>query len=185
MNETRGMGWARGIGFLTGLAIAMAAIIAWRIPPGTGTLGTDLLIAAIPSGEIQVFSPGPFVSGTGMRPGPESEGPAGSVEVRNITGQALPVAVKLTVNIADLDSLLWIELRTGERELYRGPVGKIANGDAPTFTLRSGQSATVDVRAWLPTSVSSGFEGRIATVDLTFEPANEALTGGAIGGAPQ
>jgi hypothetical protein len=183
MNETRGTGWARGIGFLTGLLIATAAIIAWRIPPGTGTLGTDLLVAAAPSGEIQVFSPGPFVTGTGMHPGPESDGPTGSVKIRNITGQTLPVGVKVDMNMADLDSLLWIELRAGEHQVYRGPIGKLRYGNAPSFTLGSGKSATVNVRVWLPTSVETGFEGRIATVDLTFEPAARALPGAAVGGA--
>jgi hypothetical protein len=185
MNEPRGMGWARGIGFLTGLALATAAIIAWRIPPGNGTLGTDLLVAAVPSGEIQVSTPGPFASGTGVRPGPESNGPSGSVEVRNITGQTLPIGVKVTVSISDLDSLLWVDLEAGGRRLYRGPIGELTHGDVPTFTLKSGRSTTIDVRAWLPTSVASGFEGRIANVDLAFEPAARALPGALVGGGAE
>jgi len=185
MSEARGMGWARGIGFLTGLVIATTAIIAWRIPPGNGTLGTDLLVAAVPSGEVQVSAPGPFVSGTAMRPGPESDGPSGSVEVRNITGQTLPIGVKVTVNISDLDSLLWVDLKAGGHRLYRGPVGGLTHGDVPTFTLRSGRSTTIDIRAWLPPSVESGYEGRIANLDLTFEPAARALPGALIGGGAE
>jgi hypothetical protein len=174
MAESNGLGWARWIGFLTGLAIAGAAVLAWRIPPGSGTLGTDLVVAAVPSGEIQVTSPGPFITAPGMHPTTESGAPNGSMEIRNISAQTLAVRLKAAVNIADLDSLLWLELELDGERLFRGPVGRLERGDVDTFALASGERATIDVRTWLPSTVTTGYEARIANVDLTFEP----VTGG-------
>jgi len=175
MRDSKGVRWARGIGFLAGLSIAIAAVVAWRIPPGTGTLGTDLTIAVVPTGELDVSAPGPFVTGTGLRPGTESDAPSGSVKVRNETGSTLSFRVKVVPSIADLDRLLWIEVEAGGAQLFRGPLGDLREASERTFRLASGQKTTIGVRAWLPASVTSGYEGRIESVDLTFVP----LLGGA------
>lgn len=175
--EGKGWGWARGIGLLTGLSIATVAVLAWRIPAGNGTLGTDLIVAAVPTGEIEVSSPGPFISATAMHPAPEADAPAGSVKVRNITGQSLAIRVKVSANIPDLNSLLWMEIEASGRPLFRGPVEELARGTTNTFVLASGQRTTLDVRTWFPPSVTSGYEGRIANMDLTFVPVTQPTPG--------
>jgi hypothetical protein len=157
------------------MAIASIAVIAWRIPPGTGTLGTDLVVASVPTGEVQVESPGPFITSPGMHPGPESNAPSGTMTIRNIAAAPLTIRVTATVNIGDLDPLLWVALDADGRPLFRGPIGKLEHGSARTFVLPSGADATIGVHVWLPPTVTTGYEGRIANVDLTFEP----TTGGA------
>lgn len=163
-----GTGWARGIGFLAGLAIAAAAVLTWRIPAGTGTLGTDLIVATGPTGELVVSQTGPFISATGLLPGAEADAPSGSVKIENQTAVTLSVKVQALPSTKDLDSLLWIAIDAGGTELYRGPIGAIRTGTPKALTLDSTQKATIDVRTWLPQTVTSGYEGRIANVDLTF-----------------
>lgn len=164
----RGNGRARGMGFLAGLTIAAVAMLAWRIPTGNGTLGTDLIVATGPTGELAVSQTGPFISATGMHPGAEADAPSGTVKVENQTAVTLSVKVQALPSTRDLDSLLWISINAGDTQLYRGPVGAIRQGTPSAFTLDSTQKATIDVKTWLPRTVTSGYEGRIANVDITF-----------------
>jgi len=164
----RGIGWARGIGFLAGLTIAVVAVLIWRVPAGTGSLGTDLIVATGPTGELVVSQTGPFISATGMHPGPEADAPSGSVKIENQTAVTLSVKVQALPSTKDLDSLLWIAIDAGGIELYRCPVGDIRTGTPTSFTLDSTEKTTIDVKTWLPQTVTSGYEGRIANVDLTF-----------------
>jgi hypothetical protein len=176
------MGRARGIGLAAGLVIASLAILAWRIPPGNGTLGTDLIVAAVPTGEIQVVAPGPFLTGTAMHPGSEAHGPSGTMTIHNISAMTQIVRVNASVNISDLDRLLWLDVESAGRRLFRGPVGRLRHGSPGALILRPGASATLVVRAWLPTSVSGGYEGRIANVDLSFVTSGRLTVGAAFGG---
>ncbi len=164
----RGNGWARAIGFMAGLTIAAVAVLAWRIPVGNGTLGTDLIVATGPTGELVVSQTGPFISATGMHPGAEADAPSGSVRVENQTAETISVKVRALPSTPDLNSLLWIAIDAGGKQLYRGPVGAIRQGTPNAFTLDSTQKETIDVRTWLPPTVTSGYEGRIANVDITF-----------------
>ncbi len=167
--KSRGDRWARGAGIALGLTIAGGALLSWRIPPGTGTLGTDVIIASQPSGEIAVTPTGPFVSGIHMEPGAQDSGSTGTIKVRNQTGRTLQVHLRGLPSTVDLDALLWVQIDAGERELFRGPVGGLRAWTLESFSLRPGQRQTVSVQTWLPSSVQTGYEGRIATVDLEFE----------------
>ncbi|GEM_PF-1774940 len=182
MADGRGMGRVRGVGLALGLSVAAFAILAWRIPPGDGTLGTDLIVAAVPTGEIQVASPGPFLTGTAMHPGPQSAGPSGRMTIRNISAITQLVRVSASVNISDLDGILWIDLESGGRRLFRGPVGRLRHGSPGSVVLRPGATATFEVRAWLPASVAGGYEGRIANVDLSFVTTGRITVGAGLGG---
>ena len=165
---SRGIGWARGIGFVAGLTIALAAVLAWRVPSGSGSLGTDLIVATGPTGELVVSKTGPFISATGLRPGAEADAQSGSLRVENQTAVTLSIQVQAVPSTTDLDPLLWMAIYVGGKELYRGPIEALREGTPDAFTLASTDKATIDVRTWLPSFVTSGYEGRIANVDLTF-----------------
>jgi len=163
-----GDGWARGIGLLLGLSLALAAAVTWRIPGGTGTLGADLVLSSGPTGELGVSPAGPFVSATGLRPGPEADAPSGTIRVSNQTGTTLGIRMRGLPSGQDLDRLLWVRIDADGSELFRGPVGDLRSWTERAFTLASGERTTISVRTWLPPQVSSGYEGRIETVDLEF-----------------
>lgn len=164
----RGDTWARGIGLLLGLSLALAAVMAWRIPQGTGTLGADLIVASHPTGELDVTPSGPFVSATGLRPGGESDAPSGTLRVRNQTGVTLGVRMRGLPSSKDLDGLLWIEIEAAGSPLFRGTVGDLRSWTDRAFTLDSGERTTISVRTWLPDTVTADYEGRIETLDLEF-----------------
>lgn len=164
----RTIGWGRGIGFLIGLAVGLAAVLTWRIPAGTGTLGTDLIVSIAQTGELSVSQPGPFVTANGMRPGGDEA--TGAVTVHNHSGSDLAVALEASPSLRDLDDLLRFEISAGGRELFSGTVGALRASTQRTFVLSPGQTQTLAVRAWLPASVQGGYQGRIATVDLTMLP---------------
>jgi hypothetical protein len=163
----RGLGWARGLGFLAGIAIASLAVLGWRLPPGSGTLGADLVVATAPTGELAVSTTGPIITASGMRPGPADGAPSAQVELSNRTAALLDVTVVARASTHELDDLLWVQLEGDGEGLFRGPLSELLRG-APPFRLASGERTTLEVRTWLPGSVSAGYQGRVVTVDLSF-----------------
>ena len=167
MSERIGLGWARGIGFLMGVAAAFALLLSWRVPGGDGRLGADVLVAAASTGEIAVARPGPLLSATGMSPG--SEAAAGSLTIYNRSPLTMSVHVKAVPSNHDLDDLLWVSIEANGDNLYRGPLGTLSEGTPNGFLLAPGDGRDLSISAWLPTSAGSGYEARIASIDLTFD----------------
>ncbi|HEX9123630.1 MAG TPA: hypothetical protein VF984_09775 [Actinomycetota bacterium] len=167
MNAERGAGWARGIGFVLGVTLAVTAVFGWRLPRGTGRLGADVVIGFLQTGELHLSDTTPLITASGLQPGASGEG---SVEVRNISGSRLGVAVDAQPSIADLDRLLWIEVTAGGTRIFQGPIGELRDGSIQRFAIAPSQTETVDVRTWIPTSAGGGYEGRIEQVNLTFDP---------------
>jgi hypothetical protein len=162
----RAIGTSRGVGFLGGFAVAMVAVLSWRIPAGTGELGADVSVIAVPSGELKVSTTGPFLVSSGMLPGSAARG---SVDVLNDTGSDLHITVSAEPSITDLDDLLWVELDAGGRDFFRGSLAELRRGTTNGFDLRPGRVATLGVRCWLPTSSDGGYQGRIDDLALTFD----------------
>jgi hypothetical protein len=167
MTAERGIGWARGIGFVLGVSLAVTAVLGWRLPRGTGRLGADVAIAFLQTGELQLAETTPLITASGLRPGASA---TGTVDVRNSSGSRLSVSVTAEPSITDLDRLLWIDITAAGERLFRGPLGELRDGAGRRFTISPLQTRTLDVRAWLPATVTDGFEGRIDQVNLTFQP---------------
>jgi hypothetical protein len=166
MSAERGIGWARIVGFVLGVSLAITAVVGWRVPRGTGRLGADVAIAFLQTGELQLSSVTPIINANDLRPGRSA---AGSVEVRNSSPSHLSVGITAEPSIADLDTLLWIDVSAAGKPLYHGTLGDLRDGST-RFVISSQQARTLTVRAWMPTDVHDGFEGRIDTVNLTFDP---------------
>jgi hypothetical protein len=168
----RAIGWARGVGFVAGFAVAMTAVLSWRIPAGTGTLGADLSVVALRTGELTVSTSAPFLVAGGMRPGSAA---TGSVDVYNDSGSDLRVTVAAQSSSSDLGDLLWLEVDAAGEDLFRGPLSDLLEGTEKGFEIGPGNTTTLGVRGWLPTSVDQGFEGR--SVDLALVMTPRAVTG--------
>jgi hypothetical protein len=156
---------SRLLGLTLGIGLAVLLMISWRIPGGSGHLGADVSLVAIPPGELVVSSDNRFAAARDLEPG---RGEArGTLGVRNIAGRAQTVRVRALPSTRDLDRLLQLELRAGGRVIARGPVGDLRRfGRA--FTIPSDRSTRLEARAWLPGSAGGGWRGRIADVTLDF-----------------
>lgn len=166
----RGIGAARALGLVLGLAIALMAVRSWAIPAGRGELGTDLIVATAPTGELAVSVTGPFLTGTGMHPGTEANGPSGRIGVYNRTAAVLDIRIQARPSRPDLNHLLWMEVDAGSDRVYRGPLAGLVDGSPGSFRLAPTEDVTLSIRTWLPMSVETGYQGRVVTVDLTFVP---------------
>jgi hypothetical protein len=159
---------ARRGGFLVGLAVAILAVWHWQIPPGTGFPGTDVIVASGPTGELDISPPGPFVVANGLAPGPLRSADHGALQARNQTGRRLDVRLRAVPDGHDLDHVLWVEATAGPNRLYRGDLAGLRGWTATPWILDSGQLEPLTVRVWIPTTVRSGYQGRIESVNIEF-----------------
>src|SRR4029078_7309833 len=100
-------------------APARSLVVSSRIPPGTGTLGADVILASSPTGELGVSPAGPFLSATNLSPG-DGDVPAGDLQVTNQTGVPLDVQVRGVPSTPDMDALLHVRVAADERTLFGG-----------------------------------------------------------------
>ena len=163
MTRTRHRHMVRAAGLLVGLLIAATALGASRIPPGGGILGTDLTASVVATGELAVTPTGPFLRGSGMKPGKPV---TGGFRIRNQTGRKLAVRLRMLPSSQDLDSVLRVRVRSGRHVLYDGGLGGLRRWTARPLPLGKDSEADIDVRAELARAGDS-HRGRI--VDLSAE----------------
>lgn len=161
----------KSAGFGLGLLTAGVALAGWRIPEGSGSLGTDLTVLALRSGELDVDPAGLVLAGTGMRPGPDAAGAHGRLRIRNQTGTRLAVRLRALPSSGDLDQMLALRISSRGTELYRGTLGGLRRWTRRPLGLAPGGERTLDLRAWLPASVGDGYRGRIEAVTLELRGA--------------
>lgn len=157
----------RVIGFVLGIGVAMSIIAAEKIPAGAGSLGADVHIVAAPTGELAMKPSGLVLEGTGLTPATDHA--VGSFDVTNQTGSILDIRLRGIPDAAGLDHTLWISV-TGpdDDQIYRGALGDFRAWTHATFSLRPGQSGTLELEAWVPGDVGPGYAGHMAQVDLGF-----------------
>ena len=157
---------ARVLGILVGVAIAAIAVISWRVPGGERTLGTDVRVEALQTGEIGVAPLHPFVSASSLLPG---RSVSGDVTVRNQTGVPLALRLRALPSERDMDGLLVVRLSAGARTLYDGKLGGLSTTGSGPLPLRPATSKRLHVTVSLPASVRTGFQGRIVDVSLQID----------------
>lgn len=159
--RSRRHGWpARGIGLALGLALVGAGLLVWRVPRGDGVLGTDVLLASGPTGELGVTPSGPFLAASGLEP--SGRAVEGTLLVRNQTGTELAVRLATAGPPGDLDRALWVEADTPRGGVFRGPLSDLAEGSG-SFPVAPGEEVPVTMRVWLPAG-ASGYRGRAEEV---------------------
>jgi hypothetical protein len=150
--------WARRAGLAAGLIASVVAVVGWRVPPASGSLGLDLAMTYQPDASLEITPAGRVLSGTAMKPG---EAVAGSLTARNITGVTLPLRLRALPSITDLNRSLVIHVDAEGRTVYDGPLGAVGG----SLKLRSGETTVLHVTATLPHG-ATGWQGRIAKVVL-------------------
>jgi hypothetical protein len=161
----------RTTGLLLGLAIALLAVLSWRIPASGGALGADLTFVATSSGELDLSPAGRFLTARGLAPGAEPV--VGDLEVSNQTGRRLTWRVRALPSTRELDRLAVVDLSTGGRVLYRGALGGLRRHGRRAFRLGSGASRALTARVWLRRGAGNGWRGRIVDVQLEVRAVGE------------
>jgi hypothetical protein len=157
---------ARRLGAVLGICLAAAALISWRVPGGERTLGADVSVEALETGEVGVAPPRPFVSVPSLVPGASA---SGAVTLRNQTGVRLALRLRALPSTHDLDPILGVRVSSGGRTLYDGNLGGLRAAGARPLRLAPAESARIQVRASLPKGLRSGFQGRIVDVSLEID----------------
>lgn len=158
--------WAKRLGILLGVALAGAALLGWRVPGGSGTLGANVRVDALQTGAVGVAPLRPFIDVASLLPGHSA---GGSVRLRNQTGVPLAVRLSALRSAPDLDGLLRITIGAGRAgALDDGPLGP-----ARTRPLRldPGETKTLSVAIALPRTLRAGYQGRIVDVTLQIDSA--------------
>jgi hypothetical protein len=161
--------WVRRIGVATGVVLVCALMLAFRVPDGSGRLGTDVIVSISPTGELGVNPAGPFLTATGLRPGSAA---SGEFRVANQTGKTLAVRLRALPDSRDLDRLLAVRIGAGHatRPIFTGRLGAL-RGYTRSLRLRPGEERTLRVRTELPAGLRGGWAGRISSVKLELTSA--------------
>jgi hypothetical protein len=160
---------AKRLGILLGVAVACAALLAWRVPGGARTLGADVRMDAVQTGEVGVAPLSAFVNAASLVPGRTA---AGWVTLRDQTGVPLNVRLRALTSSHDLDRLLRVRIapRRGV-PLYDGPLGGLRTR---ALALAAGQTRALRVEVSLAAGARTGFQGRIVDVTLQVQQARAA-----------
>jgi hypothetical protein len=154
-------------GLALGLVVAGLLVAGWRLPPGAGTLGADVGISLVPTGELALAPSGHILSAAGLVPGPETSARRGAVTVRNQTGSTLDVSLRALPSTGALDDLLHVAVVAGVTRLYAGPLHGLRNWSRRGFTVRRGERTRLAMAVWIPGGAGDDYRGR--TEDLTVE----------------
>ena len=149
----------RAVGFFLGLAMVALALVAWRVPPGDGTLGADLTFFSVETGNLAVTPSGAFAQKRGLEAGDEL---AGRATVRNWTGKAIRIQLRAPADRPELDALLDVEATAGKTVLYQGRLAGLRHWTKRSFVVAPHARQDVRRRATHPQDAG----GRYATLNL-------------------
>ena len=155
------------LAFIAGLAVAVALVLGWRVPPGSGALGLELRLVVNSTGELGVAPAGQIAGRNDLQPRSSHDRLGGGTTVTNQTARGLRVSVRARPSSRDLDDRLVVTVGAGGRRLFRGPLGELRSPTRRSVLLAAGSSAPLTVSARLPARVRTGYEARIE--DLTLE----------------
>src|SRR3954454_20870278 len=110
----------RGIGLLLGAALAVTALLSWRLPPGRSTLAATVTVVAQPSGEPALSPGGTLINATALKPSAASSADTGALRVRNQTGATLDVHLRGVPSQPDLNDALMIDVSSGATSIFSG-----------------------------------------------------------------
>jgi hypothetical protein len=159
--------WAARAAFLAGLALAVVAVLGWRVPSASGQLGLDVRLTAASTGELEVEPAGAFLVGSRLVPLGARTTARGETTVRNQTPSRLRVRVRVLPESRALDRLLHVGMSLGGRTIGEGTLAALREWSRPVG-IPPGERRALAARVWLPAASGSGYEGRIEDVALEF-----------------
>jgi hypothetical protein len=157
---------ARVAGVLLGAGAAVALLIAAKPSASFARLPASAGFTIPVSGELAVTpAPGrPFLLARALTPG--SAPATARFTVRNQTGSTLEIGFRADAGAHELDGLLRIRLRAGDRVLANTTLQGLRHGSAATVRLRPGAARAICLETWIP-GATNDYEGRHVDVELT------------------
>jgi hypothetical protein len=158
--------WTSRVGFVLGVLLAGAVLMAGRVPAEGRPLDTHVKVSATATGGVSSLSERRIAEGRRLFPG----GPAleGRVRLLNQTSGRASLLVRATAPDDALDELVVVELSGGGKPSLETTLGELRSWRSLGAPLASQRKRTISVRAWIPASVTGGHEGRRADVTLEF-----------------
>jgi len=156
---------ARATGVAAGLALCLAVLNVSRVEPSKEPLGLHLDVTLVGTGALSVQTPGPLVQVRNLLPG-EDRAVEADGGVRNQTGRTMAVRLRAVPSTVEVDEILTLEIFAAERLLYAGTVGQLRDWTTESFELGMGQVQMLRVKAHLPPTVTSGYQGRVERISL-------------------
>jgi hypothetical protein len=154
------------VALLAGLAIAAALVSTWRVETGGTSAPAKVEIVTSPSELIAISPDGVTAESQNLVPSLREDGLRRQLVVRNASAEPLDVRVKAAVGGPALGEVVKFDVRAGDALVYSGLLTGLTAGSG-AFALDPGQSAALDVVAWIPEeSASDDWSGRSATVNL-------------------
>jgi hypothetical protein len=160
--------WTSGVGFLLGVGLALGVVLVGRMPQSDTPLGARVTVAFKPLGELATAPAGrPLVLADGLTPDSSRHRAPRRVAVTNLTASKLSVRLRAAASDTELDELVAIEVEAGGKRVFEGKLRELRRWTARGFTVGGKHREQIELRAWLPPSVTKDYQGR--SVDLTLE----------------
>jgi hypothetical protein len=125
-------------------------------------------MVAVGTSELQASPAHPFSISDDLRPG-VSRGGSGRVTLHNTMAQPLAVRIHTVPSVTDLDRLLMVEASGAGQDLFRGRLDGLRSWTRRHFVVPSHGQAVLETRFWLPGSIRSGYQNRVATETIEFK----------------
>lgn len=154
--------------FSAGLAVAAFLVAANRVEASVGDLGADVSISTLATGELALPTQ-PFLRGVQLRPAPAGRAIDVDLPVGNHTGFALGVRMRALPSNTELDRVLRLHVRNGNRTLFRGTLGELRRWTPANLRLAPSATQHLRVRAWVGASAGSTYQGRMSDVSLELK----------------
>lgn len=156
----------RALGALAGIALAGAFVATARPSGDVPSLPASASFTVPLSGELAVSPafPRPVLSADELRPG--SPRSSATFSLGNQTSATLGIDFRAAAVATGLDGLLRVRLSSGDTVLADTTLQGLRSGSAIPLEVDAGSVAEVRVETWIPASIDSGFESRVAEVSL-------------------
>lgn len=159
--------WARTIGLLGGCGLAVAFVLSGSLPRVEERFGAKVKLVAGSAGELVATPPGTILAAHELHPGAEGRGSRGELRLFNPTEVPLTVDPIIAPAPSDLERVVHVSIRAGERKIFNGLLAELHGGAARTFRLRAGERQRLSFAVRLPASLeleryeAQTLEGRV------------------------
>lgn len=101
--------------------------------------GSEVRLTTGNVGELVATPPGTILAARGLHPGAEAHGSRGEVRLFNPAEVPLTVQPIIAPAPSDLERIVPVSIRAGDRKVFEGPLTELRGGAARSFRLRPRQ----------------------------------------------
>jgi hypothetical protein len=159
-----------------GVAIAAALLVAARPGATVPGLPASVRFTLMSPGSLQATPapPAPLLWAPRLEPGGRA---VAGFKLRNQSGRTLRIGLRAKPDSTSLDGLVRVRVDSGARVLADTTLQGLRRGSAAAITIRRAAVRRLRLQAWIPGTVTDGYQGRIVKVALV-------LTARIAGGGP-